>query len=260
MIVGLTFGCVLIVTSSFVDIPYLFIFLFGFALGTLGSFLNFTSIWICQRKVSDKNISFVTGFGLAGVALSPYIFSLIFAGIVNPQNDNPNVEVEKNGVKFNIYNEKTAQHVKVGLCVLGVVIAVLGLIGILCFYEKNSQVNARKVSYTIGFKDLLKKGMFWLILMINYLKMFSFLFVINIYKAVGVEYIKNSTVLLYVSGVGFIIGAISRVMFGKLLDKISWVKLNLIETSLEGILYILYAFSLNYPAFVMTITILLIGY
>jgi len=150
--------------------------------------------------------------------------------------------------------------VQTGLWIFSVVIAVLGAIAILCFYEKNSQVNARNVSSTMSLKQLLKNGKFWLIFFIDYLKMFSFLFVINVYKAVGVEYIKDSEMILYLSGVGFIIGALSRVSFGKLLDKLSWVRLNLIETMLECILYILYAFSLNFPAFVITVTILLIGF
>lgn len=260
MILGLSLACILIVISSFVEIPYLFILFFGFALGILGSNLIFPSVWICQRKVLNKNKSFVTGFGLAGFALSPYIFSLIFTAIVNPENDKPDVEVENNGMKFKIYNENISNNVQLGLWLFSVVIAVLGAIAISCFYEKNSQVNARNVKSTISIKELLKKGIFWLIFFIDYLKMLSFLFVINVYKAVGVQYIKNSEMIVYLSGIGFIIGALSRISFGKLLDKFSWVKLNLIETMLECILYILYAFSLNSPAFVMTITILLVGF
>jgi len=102
MILGLALACVLIVISSFVEIPYLFIIFFGLGLGILGSNLIFPSVWICQRKVQEKNKSFVTGFGLAGFALSPYIFSLIFAVIVKMISQMQRLKIMASSSRFTV--------------------------------------------------------------------------------------------------------------------------------------------------------------
>ena len=49
--------------------------------------------------------------------------------------------------------------------------------------------------------------------------MFPYLFILNVYKILGLLYINDDYFLAYVSGIGFILAAIFRIILGKILDK-----------------------------------------
>ena len=63
--------------------------------------------------------------------------------------------------------------------------------------------------------------------------MMFFLFFSNVYKTIGLNHIKDDYLLSYITGAGFMLGAIFRVILGKLLDHFTWRAVNLFKYSIE---------------------------
>ena len=83
--------------------------------------------------------------------------------------------------------------------------------------------------------------------------LFPYLFILNVYKILGLLYINDDYFLAYVSGIGFILAAIFRIILGKILDKYEWADVCEWTTATEIVLTLVYFYILEYKLLLLDI-------
>ncbi|OMJ91606.1 hypothetical protein SteCoe_5868 [Stentor coeruleus] len=214
-------------------------------------------MWIGLRKVSPEKRGIATGIGLSSFAHAPFIFGYIFSCIINPDNKPPTRTIIYGDEKLKLFDKDVFSRLPMTIRYLSLILLILGIFAAVIMYDKS--LNTSKITHTITFKQLFKEYKSWYLLALNFLKMLFFMFIIYVYKTVGLLYIDYEYLLSYIGGAGFLSAAILRVFIGRAHDKYPWHKINFITTLLELIIIQVYYYTLPYRALYAISTILLIG-
>lgn len=257
MIVGHIISTSGLFCLSFIENPYLFIFVFGCCLGFYGSFMSYPAMWIGLRKVSPEKRGIATGIGLSSFALAPFIFGYIFSCIINPDNKSPTRIITYGDQELRLFDKDVFSRLPMTIRYLSLILLIIGIFATVIMYDKS--LNTTKSTYSITFKQLFKEYKSWYLLALNFLKMLFFMFIINVYKTVGLLYIEDDYLLSYIGGAGFLLAATLRIFIGRAHDRYPWHKINFITTLLELIIILFYYYALPYRALYTITTVLLIG-
>ena len=256
-LIGLIVGSASMFFSSYIENPYIFVVVFGINIGIFGSNLSYPPIWLGWKVLEAKNKSFATGCALSGFVISPFINGLIFTLIVNPNNDPPEKTQQVGDEKVKLFGEDVYNRFPMSLRYISLLWLFIGLIGCIGLIHKTQPIE-KKSTYT-GIKiQIFKDIKFWYIFLIDCFKMFPYLFILNVYKILGLLYINDDYFLAYVSGIGFILAAIFRIILGKILDKYEWADVCEWTTATEIVLTLVYFYILEYKALYGLFTILFI--
>jgi len=125
MVISLT-GLVL---SSFVTNYYLFVFFYGVFFGLAYS-LSYATPLIVAWSYFDGNKGRVSGIVTAGFGMSAAVFNIITLSLVNPNNQDPDIEIVKGDVVNHYYSGDIADNTPSMLRWVAVMLFFLGVVAI----------------------------------------------------------------------------------------------------------------------------------
>ena len=255
LVAGLYSGLALMFACSFITQPLLFFLTFGLALAILGGFILFCAMWIQWRNTPPNKLGLVLGIGLAGYSSGPIAYGFAFTLLINPQNKPAHKEGDERYFGDSI-NDKFQQ----SLMYLSLIMFVVGVIGSFCLYERKQPLETKKEEkWSITVKDLLVSKKAYFIFTLSFFRIFFYYFIMNAYKLIGILYIDDDYFLSFVGLLGFSLGAVVKIVFGKLLDHYTWRTCNIVEASIEAFLILAYCFTLHNKYLLGIVTILSIS-
>ena len=256
ILIGLLVGTISMFFSSFITTPSLFFYTFGVIIGTIGCYLCHGPIWLGWKELPGSMKGLATGLGLSGYSLSPFIYGFTFTLIINPNNESTTQTEEDGDFKEKLFSKEVYQNFPSTIRYISIILFLVGLFGLCLMFRKIEKKEKEPPVASIPMLKNLKTLKFWYVCGFGFTKMFVFFFMVNIYKTLGLLYVNDDYFLSYVSTIAFILGAIGRVFFGKLLDVYPWKTLNIVLGFVELFLMLVFYYVLEYRYLFALLTIL----
>ncbi|OMJ81178.1 hypothetical protein SteCoe_18402 [Stentor coeruleus] len=216
--------------SSYITNPYLFCWVIGFSFGAMSAFIFFPSVWIVWNQ-NPKNKAFSSGMSLSGYSLGPVILGMLFTFIANPY-DYQAETIERNGKEDEkIFGKFVADRVPMTIRWCTFTFLIIFLVSAMLLKRKwrtdNSEKNISQTTMT--YIEMLKNLKFWNLFFISVFGLSSFGYVINIYKIIGLNTVKDDHFISIVGALGSFFQCFGRIFFGIILDKYPWKRIMSID-------------------------------
>ena len=215
------------------------------SLGILSSSVFFPTVWILW-SVMPLNKGKASGIILGAFNFGPVPFLLFFTYLANPHNYSAD-KIEQNGESEDKYFEgDVSDRVPMAIRWVSITFYCFCLLGLACLPRKwNNNTENNKKNKTITIIQMIKSTKFWYFVALFIFGLSILAYIYNMYRIIGMIYIKDDYFLAYTGTLFFIVCAVGRILFGILFDKYSWRVINIGSFFFQGLLTIILYFVLD---------------
>jgi hypothetical protein len=217
IVIGVTLSSLLLFLSSFITNAYLFVWVYGVGIGSISGFILLPGIWILWNNIPTRK-GLTSGIMLFAYSLGALPFGLLFTFLANPNNES----AESIGDNEKMFSEDVAGRVPMTIRWTVVIYSIVMLVGLVFTPRKWNSTQSEQSESTLTFRYMITSLKCWNLFFMMFLGGLAFLYILFLYKVLGMLYINDDYFISYVGSVSYLIGAFGRVFFGILLDKYKW--------------------------------------
>ena len=254
---GVSLACSSLFLSSFIHNPTIFCWIYGMSLGILSSSVFLPTVWILW-SIMPLNKGKTTGIILGAYSFGPVPFLIFFTYLTNPYNYSAD-KIEQNGESEDKYFENVvSDRVPMAIRWISIICYCICLLGLTCLPKQwNNNTENNNKNKTITITKMITSKRFWYFVALVIFGFSIQAYINNMYRIIGMIYIKDDHYLTYIGTFFFIACTIGRIAFGILLDKCSWRGINATSYFFQGLLTIILYFVLDNKLLFLVIIILL---
>ncbi|CAG9329290.1 unnamed protein product [Blepharisma stoltei] len=224
--VGALSGSLFLFASSFATNYYFFCILYGTYAGVISGMLNMPIIWACW-EFFPSNIGLVSSFGISAYSLGPTIFGLIWTSLINPSNESPFITFPENkDDESQYFGSSVYDNVPGAIRWMSLIYLVSSLLGIYMVRSQGGTKETQMDQRTLTLKDVAKQKNFWLLSLNCFFSFAFYAYFVSEYKNFGHTKIKDDHFLSYLGSTGFLVGGVSRLLWGFAIDKYDWKRVS----------------------------------
>ena len=252
---GVSLACSSLFLSSFIHNPTIFCWIYGMSLGILSSSVFLPTVWILW-SIMPLNKGKISGILLGGYNFGPVPFLIIFTYLANPHNYSAD-KIEQNGESKDKYFENAvSDRVPMTIRWISIVYYCICLLGLTCLpKQSNNDTENNSKKKTITMMQMVTNKKFWYFVALLLFGYSVQAYMYNMYRIIGMIYIKDDHYLTYIGTLFFITCTIGRISFGILLDKFSWRGINATSYFFQGLLTIILYFVLDNKSLFLVIIV-----
>eukprot|EP01016_Furgasonia_blochmanni_P012586 TRINITY_DN16265_c0_g1_i1.p1 TRINITY_DN16265_c0_g1~~TRINITY_DN16265_c0_g1_i1.p1 ORF type:complete len:502 (+),score=21.91 TRINITY_DN16265_c0_g1_i1:97-1602(+) len=236
--------CVLLISSHFLVssmVENVYLFCVSYCI-LFASGAGFANIAVCYPSWAwfPTAKGRITGLIMAFYAMSSFPFMMIAENVMNPQNADPVRKVQDGHDIVKLFDAKVAARLPSTLATLGLVIAVVGLIGCTLISMPDSNVDEEKKGLASGVAskeneererrvdiDLTQtqfwiKKEFWYIFFLQFSTTMPVYYLAFNYKSYGFHRFDDDYFITFVGSFGMLVNGMTRPFYGLLFDKIGY--------------------------------------
>ncbi|CAH8871635.1 unnamed protein product [Trichobilharzia szidati] len=213
---GSVFLTYITIQKSYIGVIITYSVLMGLGLG-----FGYSVVMAVAAKWFPKRRFLVVGLVVGGFGLGALVFTPIQTAIINPNN----VPVNKNTQLFD--DPDVLRRIPNALLILGGILFAAQVIGFLLMSEKKQknkpgEQEAAKDQINVPPKRIFRKIDFYLLWIIMFLIIIPITVITSAYKLFGQKYISDDQYLSMVASVSAIFNAGGRIMWGAIVDRVSF--------------------------------------